>query len=64
MPMASVAHPAAAVAVFHRLVGPEIAAADGVAGDGDERVGRLDQPGIGDVLDTDVPGAEHDSQLH
>ncbi len=51
MPMALVPHPAAAaaVAVFHGLVRPEVAAADGGAGDGDERVGQLDQAGVGDV---------------
>src|SRR5205814_6970964 len=36
-----VAHAAAGLVVRHRLVRPEVAAADGGAGDGDEGVGRL-----------------------
>jgi hypothetical protein len=49
------------LAVFECPVGPQIAAADGGAGDDDERVGRLDQAGVGDGLDTNVAGAKHDS---
>jgi len=59
-----VAHAAAAVALLHCLVGPEVAAADGGAGDMNERVGWLDQVGVGDVLDPDVAGALHDSCAH
>jgi hypothetical protein len=59
-----VSHTTAGLAVFHRLVRPEIAAADGGTGDDDEGVGRFDQAGVGDVLDTDVAGAEHDSCAH
>ncbi len=59
-----VAHAAAGLAVFHRLVRPEIAAADGSAGDDDEGIGRLNQAGVGDGLDMDVAGAEHHSCAH
>jgi len=59
-----VAHAAAGLAVFHRLVRPEIAAADGSAGDDDEGVGRPDQAGVGDGLDMDIAGAEHHSCMH
>jgi hypothetical protein len=58
-----VSHPAAGLAVFHRLVRPEIAAADGGAGD-DESVGWLDQAGVGDGLDTDVAGAVQNGRAH
>ena len=34
------------------------------AGDPNERVGRLDQAGIGDVLDADVAGAVHQGCTH
>ena len=56
-----VPHTAAGLVALHRLVRPEIAAADRGAGDGDEGVGRLDQAGIRDGLDADVTGAVHHS---
>ena len=59
-----VSHAAAGIAMFHALVRPEIAAADAGAGDGDDRVGWLDKTGVGDVLDTNVAGAKHDSCTH
>ncbi len=59
-----VSHDTTAIGMFHRLVWPEIAAADAGAGDGDDRVGWLDKPGVGDVFDTNVAGAEHDSCAH
>ena len=59
-----VAHAAAGVAVLHRLVRPEVAAADGGAGDGDERVGGLDQAGVRNSLDANVTRAEHDGCAH
>jgi len=59
-----VAHALARLAVFHLVVGPEIAAADTGACDGDEGVGRFDEAGVGDGLDTDVAGAVHDSCAH
>ena len=59
-----VPHPAARVVVRHRLVRPEIAAADRGAGDAHERVGRLDQPRVRDVLDADVAGSVHDCCAH
>ena len=46
------------------LVRPQVAAADAGAGDADQRVGGLDEPGVGDVLDPDVAGAEHDGCAH
>ena len=58
------AHPLAALAGLHRPVRPEIAAADAGAGDPEEGIGRLDQTGVGDVLDPDVAGAVHDSCAH
>ena len=59
-----VPHPAAHIRRLHRLVGPEVAAADPGAGDAHERVGRLDQVRVGDVLDTDVAGAVHECGSH
>ena len=58
------AHPAAGVVVRHRLVRPEVAAADRGAGDAHERVRRLDQPRIRDVLDTDIAGSVHHCCAH
>jgi hypothetical protein len=45
--------------MFHGLVRPEIAAADAGAADGYERVGRFDDAGVGNGLDTNVAGAEN-----
>jgi hypothetical protein len=59
-----VAHAAASLARLHRLVRPQIAAADCGVGDADERVGRLGEASIGDVLDTNVAGAVHGSCAH
>src|SRR5439155_262580 len=59
-----VAHAAGGLARLHQLVRPEIAAADAGTADGDERVGRLDQAGVGDVLDADVAGAVQDGCAH
>ena len=42
-----VSHDTTAIGVFHRLVRPEIAAADAGAGDSDDRVGWLDKAGVG-----------------
>jgi hypothetical protein len=50
-----VSHDTTAIGVFHRLVWPEIAAADAGAGDSDDRVGWLDKAGVGDVFDTNAP---------
>jgi hypothetical protein len=54
-----VSHAAAGLAVFHRFVWPEIAAADAGAADDYDRIGRLDRSGVGKSLDTNVAGAEH-----
>jgi hypothetical protein len=59
-----VPHKTAGLAVFHLLVRPQIAPADAGAGDGDHCVRRLNDPSIGNVLDTNVPGSEHDSCAH
>jgi hypothetical protein len=59
-----VAHAAAGPAVFHGLVRPEIAAADGGAGDRDEGVRALDEPRVRDVLDPNVARAVHDGCTH
>ena len=48
----------------HLPVGPEVAAADRGAGDGDQGVGRLDEAGVRDGLDPNVAGAVHDSCAH
>ena len=59
-----VADPLAGFARLHRPVRPEIAAADAGAGDADEGVGRLDETGVGDVFDSDVPGAVEQGCAH
>jgi hypothetical protein len=59
-----VAHAAAGVGRLHRLVGLEVAAADPGAGDANQRVGRLDQVGVWDVLDTNIAGAVHERGSH
>src|SRR6185437_14015882 len=59
-----VAHAPPLLARLHRLVGPEIAAADAGPGDGEKRIGRLDDPRVGDGLDPNVAGAVHDSCSH
>ena len=59
-----VPHAPAGLARLHRLVRPEVAAADPGAGDGDDGVGRLDQLRVGHVLDADVAGAVHDCRAH
>jgi hypothetical protein len=59
-----VPHAAARFAVLHRLVGPEIAAADGGAGDRDQRVCGLDEAGVRDVVDADVACSVHHSRTH
>jgi hypothetical protein len=56
-----VSHPAAGLAGFHLFVRPEIAAADGGAGDDHERISGFNQTGIGDGLDPDVTGTIDDS---
>ena len=46
------------------LVGPEVAAADAGAGDPDHRVGRLLDPGVGNLFDAHVTRPVHDSRPH
>jgi hypothetical protein len=59
-----VAHPAAGLRGLHRLVGPQVTAADGGARHPHESVGRPDQMRVGNVLDTDIARAIHDSCAH
>jgi hypothetical protein len=59
-----VPHPAADLARLHQVVRPQVAAADGGSGDADDSVGWLDQAGVGDVHDTDVAGAVHNTCVH
>jgi hypothetical protein len=59
-----VPHATASFARLHRLVRPEIAAADPGVSYANEGVRGLDQVGVGDPLDTDVPGAIHDGCAH
>ena len=59
-----VPHPPAGVVVRHRLVRPQIAAADRGARDPNERIGRVDQPSVRDILDPDIAGSVHDSCAH
>ena len=56
-----------AAALFDRLklvVRPEIAAAYAGARDADNRISRIHNSGIWDVLDTDVAGAVHHGCAH
>ena len=59
-----VAHPSPGLGWLHLGVRPEVAAADAGAGDPNEGIGGLDEPGIGDVLDPNIPCAEHDGCAH
>jgi hypothetical protein len=59
-----VAHAVAGLAGLHLLVGPEVAAADAGPGNGNEGVGRRNDPGVGELLDTDVAGTIHNSRAH
>ena len=59
-----VSHAAAGVAVFHRLIRPEIAAADAGVADGHDGIGRFDNAGVGDRLDSNVAGSVHYSCTH
>lgn len=59
-----VAHAVANLAGLHLLVRPEVAAADAGASDPDEGVGRLNDAGVRDSLDTDVAGTIHNRCTH
>jgi hypothetical protein len=59
-----VAHRPARVFVRHGLVRPQVAAADRGARDADERVRRVDQPRIRDVLDPDIASSIHQCCPH
>src|SRR4051812_11495994 len=56
-----VPHPASLVGWLHRLVRPEVAAADAGVRDPEKCVGWFLQSRIGDVLDANVARAVHDS---
>src|SRR4051794_40609758 len=47
-----------------QIVRPEAAAADAGAGHADDRVGRMDDRGVSDVLDANVAGLVHDGCTH
>ena len=59
-----VPHPAALIGRFHELVRPKVAAANAGMADCDERVGRLHQPGVGDVLDANIASSIHNGGAH
>src|SRR6185312_12105022 len=59
-----VAHPAALLVGWHRLIRPQVAAADAGGGDADDGVGGLAQDGIGHGLHTHVSGLVHDGCSH
>src|SRR5271166_2694415 len=58
------AHTAACVRGLQLVVGPKIAPTDTGASDTDDRISRMHNGGIGDVLDPDIAGAVHDSCTH
>jgi len=51
---------AAGLERLRQVVEPEIAAASAGAADRDHSVGRLDQAGVRDALDANIPGAVQD----
>src|SRR6266536_3221778 len=58
------AHALPALGWRHRVVWPQVAAAEASADDAHDRVGGLDDPRVGDVLDPHVAGAVHDGCAH
>jgi len=59
-----VPHSPAGIVVRHRLVRPEIATADRGARDLNERIGRVDQPGVRNILDANIAGSVHEGGAH
>ena len=59
-----VPHAPAVLVRLHRLVRPQIAAADRRARDANDGVGSLDEACVGDVLDANVAGAVHEGRAH
>jgi hypothetical protein len=59
-----VSHDTSGLAVFHRLVRPEVATTDAGTRDGDEGVGRFDYAGVRDGRYSDVASAIYDSCSH
>ena len=59
-----VAHLAALLVVLHRLVRPQVAAADRCPRDDDERIGRIAATGVAYVLDPDVARVVHHGCAH
>jgi hypothetical protein len=59
-----VAHALAGLARCHRVVRPQIAAADAGADDADDRVSWLGDCRVPDALDADVAGAVHHGRFH
>jgi hypothetical protein len=58
------AHPPARIGRLHRLVLPEIAAADGRTTDPHEHVDLVDEVGVGHFFNADITRAEHDRRAH
>jgi hypothetical protein len=58
------AHALPGLARGHVVVRPQVAAADAGADDADDRIGRVEDGRVGDVLDADVAGAVHDNCSH
>jgi len=59
-----VAHAAAFLDGLQFIVWPEIAAANAGASNADQRIARMDDGGVRDILDADVPGTVHDGCAH
>src|SRR4051812_35048622 len=59
-----VAHRLPRLARLHGGVRPQIAPADAGSGDAEDRVARIDDGWIGDILDADVAGGVHQSRSH
>ena len=59
-----VAHPVSGLARRHRVVRPEIAAANTRTGDPNQGISRLDDPGVGNGFDAHIVHAIHHSRSH
>src|SRR5207249_2712822 len=59
-----VAHRLAGITGLHRRVRPQIAATDASSGHSDHGIGRLNQVGVRDGLDTNIAGTMHDGCAH
>jgi hypothetical protein len=59
-----VTHPPPMVRRLEGPVGPQVAAANARTQNADDRVGRLLDRGVGDLLDADITGAIHQRCAH